>query len=69
MTLTEYLTTLLTAREPTPREVRSAGPSTGQSNVTARVIYECRRCGTSVTDATSACPYCNRQTIAEYPVD
>ena len=33
------------------------------------VVYECRRCGTTVTPSVDYCPRCEKPAIAEYVVD
>lgn len=32
------------------------------------VLFECRRCGTSVTSETDLCPYCELGHIARYEI-
>ncbi|WP_247728452.1 hypothetical protein [Halovivax limisalsi] len=84
MTLREYLAALVYSSGP-PVEARpdngrpherdrkhdrSLEPGTTRLVEAERsVVYECRRCGTTVDDASTACPHCDRRTIAEYPVD
>jgi len=80
MTLVEYITGLLTgppggpqsgdgsigggsapvspSRQPEPTDEEPRNP----------VVYECRRCGTTVSAEATRCPSCDRRTIAEYPV-
>ncbi len=33
---------------------------------TPEIVYECRRCGTSVEQTESVCPYCGLSEIAVY---
>ncbi|MFC3958311.1 hypothetical protein [Halovivax cerinus] len=83
MTLVEYIADLLATsrRSPSaperressrvvgpvsePRTARSGGPDDDPEST---IVYECRRCGTTVSSETSACPRCERGTIAAYPV-
>ena len=50
-----------------PREPPSVD-SDGDTSVHT-IVYECRNCGTTVSSATAACPTCESDAIAEYPIE
>lgn len=80
MTLVEYITGLLTGPPGGPHNgdtsigggsapvSPSRQPETPDEEPRNPVVYECRRCGTTVSAETTRCPSCDRRTIAEYPV-
>lgn len=80
MTLVDYLSGLITGPSrgapesgtgPAYREPSTPKPEMGDGvgfEGGPPYVYECRRCGTTVSADTTACPRCDRDTIAEYPV-
>lgn len=80
MTLVDYLSGLFVGPARGPAESRTGAvcrePSTqnpeladaGVLDGVPPYVYECRRCGTTVSAETTVCPRCDRDTIAEYPV-
>lgn len=40
----------------------------GESATERQVIYECRRCGTTLERRTANCPYCGRTHVARFVI-
>ena len=77
MAFTEYVVGLLSDSSE-PADPNPRGPHTGstahdaESDTTVgdlSVVYECRRCGTTVTASVVHCPRCEKPAIAEYVVE
>lgn len=72
MSLSRLLSDLFTGSEtstdsPASTQNSDAGGSTAESGTT--VIYECRNCGTNVSDETTCCPACESDDIVRYTID
>ena len=77
MAFTEYVVGLFSdSSEPTDARPQGAPTDTtvddAESDTTVgdlSVVYECRRCGTTVTAGVVHCPRCEKPAIAEYVLE
>lgn len=72
MSLSRLLSDLFTESEtstdsPASTQDSAAGESTVKSETT--IIFECRNCGTNVSDEATCCPACEGDDIVRYTID
>lgn len=67
MGLSEFLSRVFSGEGPADDGgVPASAPSPSSSD---GVVYECRKCGETVSESAERCPACDAAAIAEYPIE